>query len=285
MIDLLRVMVALVLAGGVALLVCRRRGADAPPGFAAVWRWAAAFALLTLFLWVGVFLTATTADLPQGVDTASLDRTQLLVSPLLLLGTAGLWTLLAYGTGPRAWSALGLSVARPLRELGIGALVGIGVWAAVLAFMLVLGLLLLLLGGGELPAGAQTPAPLIVWLAGLPVAWRLGLSLAAAVSEEIFFRGLLQSRLGIALSTIIFVLGHLVYGVPLMLVGIALLSVTYAVIVRLRGNVVSAIAAHAVFDAVQLLIVIPAALAAYEAAAGNATTAAAVGISFCYAGG
>ena len=97
-----------------------------------------------------------------------------------------------------------------------------------------------------------------------PASLRVGLSLAAGVSEEIFFRGLLQPRLGIVLSTVLFVLGHMVYGAPLMLVGIAVLSLIYGVLARLRGNVVSAIAAHAVFDAIQLLVVIPATLDALD---------------------
>jgi membrane protease YdiL (CAAX protease family) len=55
-----------------------------------------------------------------------------------------------------------------------------------------------------------------------------------------------------------------------MLVGIGTLSLIYAFLVRWRQNIWPAIAAHFLFDAVQLLFIIPAALKYMEkAAAGN----------------
>jgi hypothetical protein len=59
-------------------------------------------------------------------------------------------------------------------------------------------------------------------------------SLSAGFVEEIFFRGFLQPRVGIALSTAFFVLAHVSYGQPLMLVGIALLSLIFGFLVRWR---------------------------------------------------
>jgi membrane protease YdiL (CAAX protease family) len=167
-------------------------------------------------------------------------------------------------------------------ELGIGLVAGVGAWAAVLAFMLILGLVLMATGDGAMPGGGE-PAPLVAWLAGLPVAWRLGLSLAAGLCEEIFFRGLLQRRIGILASTAIFVLGHVSYGAPLMLVGLTLLSLIYALLARWRGNIWAAVVAHTVFAAVQRLVVIPAALATLEVAQPGAAADAASALSFCYA--
>ena len=57
-----------------------------------------------------------------------------------------------------------------------------------------------------------------------------------------------------------FALAHLSYQQPFMLIGITLLSLIYAFIVQWRQSVWAAIAAHTLFDAVQLLIVVPAAL-------------------------
>jgi len=78
--------------------------------------------------------------------------------------------------------------------------------------------------------------------------------------EEIFFRGFLQPRIGIALSSGFFVLAHLSYGQPFMLLGITLLSLIYAFLVRWRQTIWPAIAAHALFDGVQLLVIIPMAM-------------------------
>jgi|GEM_PF-672561 len=277
--DPIRLLVALLVATLIALVV-NRRGADAPSGLRTPWRWLAATTLIAVALWLAVLIPVATADLPQDLDPAALAPAALVVTPLLLLGIAAVWVALAWG-GDRRWRrALGLGACRPLVEMAVGVAVGIAAWAAVLVSMMVLGSVLLLVRG-ELPGGG-VPPPMVVWLAGLPVAWRLGLSVAAGLSEEIFFRGLLQSRLGIVASTSIFVLAHVSYGAPLMLVGLTLLSLGYGVLVRRRRSVWAAVTAHAVFDGVQLLVVIPAALAALEAAAPSGVSPAAL-VAVCYA--
>lgn len=144
------------------------------------------------------------------------------------------------------------------REIGLGVLLGTGAWVMVLVTILAVALLVVAMGGEEvLP---KQPPALIPWIAGLPLAIRALISLSAGVVEETFFRGFLQPRIGIPLSTAFFVLAHFSYGQPFMLVGITLLSLIYAFLVRWRRNIWAAIAAHTLFDAVQLLIVVPSAL-------------------------
>jgi membrane protease YdiL (CAAX protease family) len=65
---------------------------------------------------------------------------------------------------------------------------------------------------------------------------------------------------GIVLSTGMFILAHTIYGQPFLLIGVGILSVIYAFLVRWRQSIWSAMAAHAFFDGVQLLVIIPAAL-------------------------
>ena len=86
---------------------------------------------------------------------------------------------------------------------------------------------------------------------------RVALSLAAGFFEELFFRGLLQPRGGIALSTALFVLAHSSYEQPFMLVGLTFLSLVLAYLVRWRQTIWPAIVAHAAFDLFQLLVIIP----------------------------
>lgn len=144
------------------------------------------------------------------------------------------------------------------REIGIGLLLGVGAWGAVLVAAILVGMIVVALGGEQ--ALPKQPPALIPFLAGLPIVLRLMISLSAGVVEELFFRGFLQPRIGIALSTLLFVLAHFSYGQPLMLVGIMTLSLIYALLVRWRQTIWPAIAAHALFDAVQLLVIIPMAL-------------------------
>jgi membrane protease YdiL (CAAX protease family) len=111
------------------------------------------------------------------------------------------------------------------------------------------------LGGEELLP--TEPPELVPWVAGLPLATRAAIALTAGVVEELFFRGLLQPRVGIALSSALFVLAHLSYEQPFMLIGIAALSLVFAWLVAWRRTILPAIAAHAAFDLIQLLIVVP----------------------------
>jgi membrane protease YdiL (CAAX protease family) len=178
---------------------------------------------------------------------------------------------LSPGTGERAGErGNGIKLGRQLlaqfgflapnvpREIGLGLLLGVGAWGAVLVAAVVVGMIFLALGGEQ--AIPKEPPALIPYLAALPAGLRLMISLSAGVVEETFFRGFLQPRIGIALSTLLFVCAHFSYGQPLMLVGIGTLSLIYAFLVRWRQNIWPAIAAHALFDSVQLLVIIPMAL-------------------------
>jgi membrane protease YdiL (CAAX protease family) len=153
------------------------------------------------------------------------------------------------------------------REIGLGLLLGIGAWVAVLlALMAVAGVLWAVGGESAIP---KSPPALVPFIAGLPIWVRFLVSLSAGVVEESFFRGFLQPRVGILLSTACFVLAHLSYGQPFMLVGIALLSLIYGWLVKWRQNLWPAMAAHALFDGVQLLVIVPAALRMLQGTGGK----------------
>lgn len=148
------------------------------------------------------------------------------------------------------------------REIGLGVVLGVGAWVAVLAGIMAFALALYAAGlGDSLP---KQPPALIPFIAALPIALKILISLSAGVVEEWFFRGFLQPRMGILLSTALFALAHFSYGQPFMLVGITLLSLIYGLLVKWRQNIWPAIAAHTLFDAVQLLVVVPGALRLME---------------------
>jgi membrane protease YdiL (CAAX protease family) len=214
-------------------------------------------------LYSGLLLPLALPGLEADVDLTSVHPGRLFVLHALLAAALAGWGLLAFaGAGAPAAAAIlaafRLRGPEPGRELALGLLIGAGAWAAVLAAALAVAALVAALGGdGLLPAG---PPPLVLYLAGQPVWLRLAISLSAGAVEETFFRGFLQPRIGLGLSSLLFVLAHAGYGQPLQLVAVALLSLIYGLLARRRGSVWAAASAHALFDAVQLLVVIPAAV-------------------------
>ncbi len=263
MIESLRLLIPALLAllaAGYCDLEIRRRGFS-PPGFAEPWRRGLAGLVLAAALFFGVFLALGNLGLDVEVDLGSLRTFDLFFLHLLFVVCLAAWYGLGYSSFDRAsaWMRqFGLRSPNPWKEVGIGIAAGIAGWVIVMTVMIAVALGLLTMGGeGSLP---QSPPKVVLWIAALPMLLRFAVSLSAGVVEEVFFRGFLQPRVGIAVSSLFFVLAHASYESPFMLVGVAILSLVFAGLVRWRQNILAAIVAHTVFDAVQLLVVIPSAL-------------------------
>ena len=265
LLQALRLAAPLVLALLAAVAVdqlTHARGMD-PPGFLAEpWRRAVGLAVLATTFWLGIFFSLGMVGLPAG-PFQPVPLPELFFLQAVFLASLLVWFLAGHAgwlppdvSLPGAFARqLGLAAHRPLREAGIGIALGVLIWPVLLASLLAAVALLVALGVEDLIP--QQPPALIVWIAALPVPVKLGLAACAGVVEEAFFRGLLQPRVGIGLSTLLFVLAHLAYDQPFMLIGITLLSLFFAALVHWRQNLWPAIAAHFLFDAVQLLFVIP----------------------------
>lgn len=247
-------------AWGVDRMIARR-GLQ-PPGFAVVWRRITAGCVLAAIFYVGVFLPLGRIGLGLETNFAALHPIQLFGLHALLVLVMITWYLLGFAGTPdfgRRWiSQFGLRTPRPGWELGLGVLAGLSVWALVITALIgVAGLLYLVGAEKSLP---QTAPAAIPWMASQPLLLKICLVLSAGLVEETFFRGFLQPRVGIVVSTLFFAMAHLSYDQPFMLVGVTVLSLLFAFMVRWRQSVWAAVAAHAVFDGVQLLVVIPFAL-------------------------
>lgn len=276
--DLLRLFLTGILAfvGAWALDGLTARKGLLPPGFHEPWRRAAAFFVVALFFWIGV--TGSLGAIGQPAvepELAGISTPQLFLLHVLMVGTLLSWFVLGFaGLRPSVEPTAEVPLARQLaaqfgfvaqsipRELGLGLVLGVGAWVAVLTGLMVIALVLYALGAGEILP--KQPPALIPFIAGLPIWVKILISLSAGVVEEWFFRGFLQPRMGLLLSTLLFALAHFSYGQPFMLVGITLLSLIYGLLVKWRQNIWPAIAAHVLFDAVQLLVVMPGALRLIE---------------------
>ena len=157
-----------------------------------------------------------------------------------------------------------LRSARPAADFSTGILIGFAGWLlTIVALLIVLGVWLLLKRHGAEPARPDV-SPTIVWLVSQPLAIRIAIVVSAMVVEELFFRGFLQPRVGPLAATLMFTAAHGVYGQPLVLIGILVISTVLSVTFSMYGNVLPCIAAHGVFDAIQMFILIPLALKPIE---------------------
>ena len=218
-----------------------------------------ALVLLSLFLalvcWAPVFQFP---EVDPGVVAGGGNFGALFVGHALLVLFLALWWLLA-DRPPLAsylrvrWDTPGASL-----RLGIGG--GVMGWALTLAAMATAGLFFSPDTAADDGAGGAIPAT-VEWLVSLPWYQRLAVALSAGIFEEAFFRSFLQVRAGLLLSSALFTASHMSYGLPLMLVGIFTFSVFLGFLFRVRNDVVPCMIAHAVFDAIQLFLILPLAVA------------------------
>jgi membrane protease YdiL (CAAX protease family) len=158
---------------------------------------------------------------------------------------------------------LKLNSRRPAADLSVGALIGLAGWVVtILVAMLLLGVWLLVSRRLRSETSPGTVSPMIVWLVSQPLWLKLLIVLSAMVVEELFFRSFLQTRVGPVAATLMFTAAHGVYGQPLVLVGILVISTVLSITFALYRNVLPCIVAHGVFDAIQMFIVIPLAVRA-----------------------
>jgi membrane protease YdiL (CAAX protease family) len=118
----------------------------------------------------------------------------------------------------------------------------------------------------ELATGADAgaPPPIVVWMANLSLGRKLVIVAAAMTAEEAFFRAFLQPRIGLLPSSILFALGHFNYGLPLLVVGVFAVSLVIGRCFERTGDLLPCMIAHAVFNGIQLLIVLPLVVSSWE---------------------
>ncbi len=159
---------------------------------------------------------------------------------------------------PPVLDFLKLRTGHPWRLLAIGFPIAAFAWAAsitgTLSVEIVLGFFV------KQKASTQQVSPLVHAIVGMPVGMKIAVVVTAMIFEEAFFRSFLQPRLGAVGATLFFTLAHGVYGEPLMLVGILVLSSVLALVFELYQNALPGIVAHGAFDAFQLFVLIPFAL-------------------------
>lgn len=189
------------------------------------------------------------------VDLASMSMLELFLGHAILAAALLAWWALA---GFRPLTAfLHLRLDAPRWQLREGLVAGLGGWVITMLVMTLIGALLGV-GRDAASGGVKPEVPEMVRaIVGLPFSTRLALVLSAGFFEELFFRSFLQARGGLVLSTVLFTASHASYGMPFMLVGVFTVSVVLGRVFERRGDVVPCMIAHALFDAIQLFVILP----------------------------
>lgn len=145
-------------------------------------------------------------------------------------------------------------------DLALGVRVGIVGWMLALLSSAVVTGIMVLIGWQPEPTGGvdglEIPS-LMLWLTELPIGHKLLIIAAAMTVEEAFFRAYLQPRVGWLASSVLFALSHAGYGMPTLLASVLAVSLVIGWAFRKSGNLLPCIVAHGIFDAVQLLVVMP----------------------------
>jgi len=252
--------VLLVLAGGLGMLLsfaqARSRAVFVEDGFTDPGRRAAAYALLAavLILTVAIPFAAGSAGSKPEVQQLSLVSV-FAVHAMLVFFLACYFAL----SGRRSLvEFLRLRSERPAADLSAGVVIGVLGWVLTILTATAIVLLWYLLSR-HTPAESGGPAisPMIAWLVSRPLWFRIAIVVSAMVVEELFFRSFLQPRVGPVAASLMFTAAHGVYGQPLMLVGILVISTVLSVTFARYRNVLPCIVAHGVFDSIQMFVVIP----------------------------
>jgi membrane protease YdiL (CAAX protease family) len=191
------------------------------------------------------------------IDPETLWFPSIFTGQVVLGGFLLIWWLLARATPLRTF--LRLEGAKT-DDVWFGLTVGALGWGLAIATSALVALVLIAVGYDATAQNAAEPfqvPEVLLWLTALPV-WRKLIVVAVAMTvEEAFYRAFLQIRLGWALSSVLFALSHGGYGLPTLTASVFAVSLAIGWAMRRRGNLLPCIVAHGVFDAVQLLIVMP----------------------------
>jgi len=219
--------------------------------FPSRWRAVLAYGLLAAVLMLTVALPIATAWRGQAIGVEALGPLNLFAGQIVLATFLLAWFALQENRSLRSFLHLPSGAWRSRAVAGVR--IGVVGWGITIAAMTILSAIA---RSAEL-APQQGFTDLVVWMASRPLALRLLVIAVAMIVEEAFFRAFLQPRFGIVTATGCFALSHVNYGSPVMGGGVFVIGLVLALAFRRYGDLAICAVAHGVFDAIQLLVILP----------------------------
>ncbi len=146
----------------------------------------------------------------------------------------------------KRFSSFGLSTKNVKRNVLVGAAAGV----ALFAFLIVSALLIAMLS--EIFHFSLPENPAAEGLSRIGILMALFISAGAALTEETFFRGFLQSRIGLLAASVIFGFAHVGYGTVLQIVFPFIYGIVFGLLYKRTGTLAAPMMAHFVYDFVVL---------------------------------
>jgi uncharacterized protein len=207
--------------------------------------------------------TSTVASVALAAVFGSVGGPALLLSAMAFQLALAAVTVAWVGVRHRGWvPALGLRAARPDREVPLGAVLGVGLWAALNFLVAPVVILVWRAVAGRLPSTPnQLPgvdfAPLEIALGAVL------LVVITPIAEELFYRGLLFGsmwpRIGTGwaavISAALFGASHLAGGAVLVPILFAF-GMVQAFVFRWRRSLAAPIVAHATFNLIAMVLIV-----------------------------
>jgi membrane protease YdiL (CAAX protease family) len=166
--------------------------------------------------------------------------------PFVIFALAGVG-LLIRRPGPDAWLRLGLR-----RPTFTQIVASIGIAALLLGFDFLVSWVWQEIDPAGYDMLEKVNENLFGGLATVGGAIALGLS--AGISEELLFRGAVQPRLGLLLTTLLFTIGHLQYGLTLATLQVFVIGLVFGLMRKRTGGVVVCMVSHATYNMVGTLL-------------------------------
>jgi membrane protease YdiL (CAAX protease family) len=214
------------------------------------------------YAWLGILLIgmsamvmASSANPTSAEQLANVSFWSLFTFHVVLIVFLAGWWLLA--NRPPLPEFLSLGRGNYVQSTLLGISVGFGGWVLTITLALLIGAILM--GAGVMPETLK-PSPMIPWMAGFNPFQKLLVVFMAMTVEEAFFRGWLQKRTGLLISTVIFAIAHAGYGQPFMLIGVTIISLVIGITYYRTKDLWPCVVAHGVFDAIQIFVIVPTAL-------------------------